>query len=139
LYLAQHGWFVTGVDFSRLAIASARRKAEWTSGVSFLEGDVTRLGELHVDGPFDLALDIGCYHGVPLHRRDAYVAELARVTRAGATVLIFAFGPRLRWPGTAPTREREIRRRFGASFELATVERGTHPPGAAWFTLRRRS
>jgi SAM-dependent methyltransferase len=138
IYLAQHGWTVVGVDFSSLAISSARRKADWTSGVSFLEGDVTRLGELGVDGPFDLVLDIGCYHGVAWTRRDEYAAEVARVTRPGALFLLFAFGPTLRWPGSLRTREGEIRRRFGYSFDLERVELGTEPPGAAWFSLRRR-
>jgi SAM-dependent methyltransferase len=138
LYLAQHGWFVTGVDFSSLAISSARRKAEWVSGVTFVEGDVTRLGDLGVDGPFDFVLDIGCFHSVAPRRRNAYAREVARVARPRATMMIFAFGPQLRWPGSAPTREREIRDRFGRAFELADVELGTEPPGAAWFTLRRR-
>jgi SAM-dependent methyltransferase len=138
LYLARHGWFVVGVDFSSLAISSARRKAEWVSGVTFVEGDVTRLSSLGVEGPFDLVLDIGCFHGVTPSRRDDYVREVAAVARPGGTMLLFAFGPRLRWPGTAPTREREVRRRFGDAFDLERVERGERPPGAAWLTLRRR-
>jgi SAM-dependent methyltransferase len=139
LYLAQHGGFVTGVDFSSLAISSARRKADWTSGVTFVEGDVTRLGELGVDGPFDLLLDIGCFHSVAPNRRDEYVRGAARVATPGATFLLFAFGPWLRWPGSRRTREPEIRRRFGRAFELERIEPGTEPPGAAWFTLRRRA
>ena len=34
LWLAQQGWTAVGVDFSSLAIESARRKADWTSGAS---------------------------------------------------------------------------------------------------------
>lgn len=136
--LAQHGWFVTGVDFSSLAISSARRKADWVSGVTFVEGDVTRLRELGVDGPFDLVLDIGCFHSVAPNRRGAYVREVTRVTRPGSLVLLFAFGPWFRLPGSRRTREPEIRRRFGRAFDLERVELGTTPPGAAWFTLRRR-
>ena len=136
--LAQHGWFVTGVDFSSLAISSARRKADWVSGVSFVEGDVTRLGELGVDGPFDLVVDIGCFHSVAPNRREAYAREVARVTRPGGVFLVFAFGPWLRLPGSRRTREREIRRRFERAFDLERVELGTTPPGVAWFTLRRR-
>ena len=138
LYLAQHGWFATGVDFSSLAISSARRKSDFTSGVTFVEGDVTRLAELGVDGPFDLLLDIGCFHSVAPNRRDDYVRGAARVERPGATFLLFAFGPWLRWPGSRRTREPEVRRRFGGAFDLVRIELGTEPPGAAWFTLRRR-
>jgi SAM-dependent methyltransferase len=135
LYLVQHGWFATGVDFSSRAIEAARRKADWTSGATFVEGDVSRLAELGVEGPFDLALDVGCFHGLPIRRRDDYAREVARVTRPGGRFLLFAFGPRGR---AGATREPEVRRRFGPAFELDRVERGREPPGAAWFTLRRR-
>jgi SAM-dependent methyltransferase len=138
LYLAQRGWFATGVDFSSLAIESARRKADWVAGATFVEGDVTRLSALGVDGPFDLVLDIGCYHGIPTGRRDAYAREVARVARPGGRLLMFAFGPWLRWPGSRRTREPEIRRRFGGAFDVTRVELGREPPGAAWFTLVRR-
>jgi SAM-dependent methyltransferase len=137
--LARHGWFATGVDFSSLAIENARRKAEWVSGVTFVQGDVTRLSALGVDGPFDLVLDIGCFHTVALRRRGAYATEVARVARSGAVLLMFAFGPWLRWPGSGRTREAEIRRRFGGAFDVERVELGREPPGAAWFTLRRRA
>ena len=139
LWLAQRGWTAVGVDFTSLAIESARRKADWTSGATFVEGDVTRLSELGVDGPFDLVLDIGCFHSVPVRRRDDYVREVARVARTGARMMIFAFGPWIRIPG-APrrTREPEIRRRFESAFALERVVPGEEPKGAAWFFLRRR-
>lgn len=138
LYLVRHGWTAVGVDFSSLAIEAARRKEGGISGATFVEGDVTRLRGLGVEGPFDLLLDIGCFHSVVPSRRAAYVREVAAVARPGAPMLIFAFGPRMRVPGTRPTREREVRRRFTRSFELERVLPGTHPPGAAWFSLRRR-
>lgn len=138
MYLAQHGWTAVGVDFSSHAIESARRKADWVSGAMFVEGDVTRLSELGVDGPFDLLLDVGCFHSIVPSRRDAYVRQSARVARPGSLMMIFAFGPRLRLPGPRRTREPEIRRRFAEAFELGRVIPGSHPPGAAWFSLRRR-
>jgi SAM-dependent methyltransferase len=139
IYLAQHGWSAVGVDFSSHAVESARRKADWVSGAVFVEGDVTRLSELGVDGPFDFLLDIGCFHSVVPSRRDAYVRETARVARPDSLMMIFAFGPRLKLPGTRRTREPEIRRRFARAFELERVRPGSDPPGAAWFSLRRRS
>ncbi|MEX2202986.1 MAG: class I SAM-dependent methyltransferase [Actinomycetota bacterium] len=137
IYLVQHRWTAVGVDFSSHAIESARRKADWVSGAMFVEGDVTRLSELGVEGPFDLLLDIGCFHSVVPSRRDAYVREAARVARPGSRMMIFAFGPRMKLPGTRRTREPEIRRRFAWAFELERVQPGSHPPGAAWFSLRR--
>jgi cyclopropane fatty-acyl-phospholipid synthase-like methyltransferase len=138
LWLAQHGWTAVGVDRSALAIESARRKADWTSAAMFVEGDVTRLDDLEVDGPFDLLVDIGCFHGVPARRRGAYVRQVTRVAGPGARMMIFAFGPSVRWPGSTRTREPEIRRRFGEAFELERVAPGRHPLGSAWFYLRRR-
>jgi cyclopropane fatty-acyl-phospholipid synthase-like methyltransferase len=138
LWLAQHGWTAIGVDRSATAIESARRKADWTASAMFAEGDVTRLAELQIDGPFDLILDIGCFHGLPVRRRDAYVREVARVASPGGRMLMFAHGQRGWWPGSQRTREPEIRRRFGEAFEIEHVVPGRDPPGAAWFYLQRR-
>ncbi|MEA2522265.1 MAG: hypothetical protein QOI81_1911 [Actinomycetota bacterium] len=139
LYLASRGWEVVGVDFSSLAIEAARLKlAEREGGaISFLRGDVTELAAAGVKGPFDFVLDIGCFHSVSRRRRRAYAEGVSKLTSRGGTLLMFAFGPALRGPGRHPTREREIRRRFGYAFELAEVELGTTPLGAAWFTLHR--
>lgn len=138
LWLVRRGWTAVGVDFSALAIESARRKADSTADAAFIEGDVTRLHELGVVGPFDLVLDIGCFHSVPMRRRDDYVRGVAAVARPGARMMIFAFGGWFRWPGSTRTREPEIHRRFGGAFELERVVRGRHPAGSAWFYLRRR-
>ena len=63
--LAQHGWWVTGVDFAWRAIRVARRKAR-RSGVEveLQVADVTR-GDA-VSGPYDLVLDLGCFHNLML-------------------------------------------------------------------------
>jgi len=77
VYLAGHGWQTTGVDFAPEAIAAARKKAA-DAGVdaAFVVGDASRLADAGVRGPFDLLLDIGCYHTIPASRRDAYVAGI---------------------------------------------------------------
>ena len=140
LYLARHGWEVVGVDFSHLAIAEAQRKgkAAAVTGVSFHRANVTALSSAGITGFFDFVLDIGCFHGVVLSQREAYVREVSAHTQAGAMMMIFAWGPTLRLPGHRSTREGEIRRRFGRAFELMRVEPGKEPAGAAWFSLQRR-
>jgi SAM-dependent methyltransferase len=138
LYLAAHGWEVVGVDFSEPAIEAARSKAAGEAAVRFVQGDVTRLRDLGIDGPFDLVLDIGCFHSVGRRRRGAYARGAARVARPDAVLAIFAWGPGWTLPGSWRTREGEIRRRFGEAFELRRVIAGREPPGAAWFVLRRR-
>src|SRR5438132_12861215 len=86
VYLARHGWSAAGVDFAGRAIAKARRRAR-DAGVSctFVVGDVTRLD---VAGPFDLALDLGCLHSIPVSRRGGYAAGPARGVRPGGTYLV---------------------------------------------------
>lgn len=140
LYLGRLGWQVVGIDFSELAIETARTKLATASlpGVTFLYGDVTQLTDEGVTGSFDFVLDIGCFHGVPARRRGHYVREVTAHAHTGATLMMFAFGSSMHAPGRHPTRESEIRRRFGTSFDLTRIELGTRPLGAAWFTLRRR-
>jgi SAM-dependent methyltransferase len=86
VYLATHGWQVTGVDMVRQALTTARRKAT-AAGVAprFVEGDVTRLHDLAVGDGYTLLLDFGCFHTLPEDRRPAYVTSVSRVAAPGAT------------------------------------------------------
>jgi len=88
--LAQHGWQVVGVDFVGKAIRMARQRArEAGVQVDFHVGDVTRLDG--VDGPFDLVLDIGCFHGLTPDGMAAYAHNLDRLLAPGGTFLLYAF------------------------------------------------
>lgn len=90
IYLAQQGFTVVGVDFSTKAIELARRNARRVGAAAdFFTGDVTRLEFLHE--PFDLVLDVGCFHGLDAPGRARYAAHLARLTRPGSTFLLWAF------------------------------------------------
>lgn len=92
IYLARRGWEVTGIDVVPRALAEARNKAK-ANAVSprFVEGDVTRLGDLGIGDNFTLLVDIGCFHALPAEIRDAYVAEVTRVSAPGATLLMIGF------------------------------------------------
>ena len=139
LYLARHGWEVVGVDFASPAIEAATAKLGADDRVSFLQGDVTDLASLGVDGPFDLVLDIGCFHSLSSSGRDRYAWEVARCSRTGALLLIFGFGTGWRRALGVPGLDRdEILRRFGSAFTLDRVVPGTEPVGAAWYYLHRR-
>lgn len=86
--LAQHGWRVTGVDFAVKAIVQARRKARAAGVQADLRlGDVTRLDNLA--GPFDLILDIGCFHGLPADGRSAYARNVKRLLAPEGTFLLY--------------------------------------------------
>lgn len=86
--LAQAGWSVTGVDFAARAVGLARRKVRAAHvRAELLVRDVTRLDG--IDGPFDLALDIGCFHNVD--DRSAYLRELERVLAPDGFWLMYGF------------------------------------------------
>jgi SAM-dependent methyltransferase len=75
--LAKAGWQVTGVDFIGRAVQTARQKARQAGAqITFLQGDVTPLPNL--SGPFDLILDIGCFHSLAPQGKAAYVENLER-------------------------------------------------------------
>jgi SAM-dependent methyltransferase len=116
IYLAQHGWDVTGVDMVPRALAIARRKAE-AAGVSprLVEGDVTRLRDFGVGDGYALLLDFGCFHTLPPDRRDAYVESVSEVAAPGAMFLLYGFRrpPRLA-PMQAGLTAEEVNERFSS-------------------------
>ena len=133
-YLLDHKWDATGVDFVPRAIRAAKQKAP---GARLLVGDVTKLAELGVSGPFDLMLDLGCFHSIPEARRSAYVEQVARVAAPGATFLMFAFGEE--GPRGVMAPESEIRGRFGGAFDIAEVTPGAPFRKQTWYRLIRKS
>ncbi len=137
--LAEHGWQVTGLDFSLQAIARARRKARRkTLQIEFIQGDVNALNDLN--GIFDLCLDIGCYHSLSLGTQMKYADQLARLASPGGTILIYSFLQRKdeehpSWPS-----EERLLQHFRDSFEIVSVDHGSDQHRAsAWFTLRRKA
>ena len=88
--LAEAGWRVTGVDFAPRAIKLAREKAR-KAGVQaeFLVTDVTNMQG--ISGPFDFALDLGCFHGILDNRKTKYLEQLDRILAPGAFWLMYAF------------------------------------------------
>jgi SAM-dependent methyltransferase len=138
-YLASRGWQVTGVDFIPAAIRRARKLArEANLSVDFRVGDVTRLNGLN--GPFDLAFDIGCFHNLSPAQQQAYAAGLARLTRPGATFALYAFAPRELHGRRAGVTPEEVARTFAPHFVVERVVQGTDTGrglASAWYWLRR--
>lgn len=139
VFLAAHGWDVVGVDFSALAIRRARRRAR-RAGVrcAFYRADATDLSFL--DGPFDLALDIGCLHGIPQPGRARYAAGLARLLRPAGLYLLYAICPspdRPARPGIAPAAVREL---FAPAFVVERQEEGRdRGRPSVWYWMSRRA
>jgi 2-polyprenyl-3-methyl-5-hydroxy-6-metoxy-1,4-benzoquinol methylase len=72
IYLAQHGWKVTGVDFVAKALDKARAKAVAADvSVNFVQADVTHLSQAGIGADFQLIVDNGCLHNMSDGDRDA--------------------------------------------------------------------
>jgi len=95
IFLAQHGFSVTAIDFAQSAIAKARRKAaEAGVEVEFLVEDLTDLQR--VQGQFDLLVDYGTLDDLGYADRDAYVREVVPLARPGSRFLLWCFEWELR-------------------------------------------
>jgi SAM-dependent methyltransferase len=142
IYLASHGWDVTGVETVPKALKESRRRAE-ASGVKvdFRSGDVTRLNELGLEAGYTLCFDFGCYHGLKAAERTRYAEGVTALAAPGAVLLMMAFTKALP-PVPSGVSESELRERFGPAWELA----GSHPveqagtrammrASASWFRL----
>jgi cyclopropane fatty-acyl-phospholipid synthase-like methyltransferase len=135
LYLAQHGWRVTGVDFAWLAIQKAKRKLKKYCA-ELLVSDVSRLNELNLTGPFDLALDMGCFHSLQEWERRQYVQGVERWIKPGGMYMLYAFQPSensSRW-GIS---QDNIMAYFKDKFVLIHYEQGEGRP-SAWYYFRRK-
>ena len=80
IFLAGKGLNVHGVDLSPGAVAAARARAhEAGREIDVREGDVLALP--FADGSFDAAVDNGCFHAIPISRRERYAKEMHRVLK----------------------------------------------------------
>jgi cyclopropane fatty-acyl-phospholipid synthase-like methyltransferase len=136
--MAQHGWQVTGVDFIPSAIHQARRKARKVGIVAnFQVDDVARLQG--ISGPFDLILDIGCFHSLSSQARQAYAKSLDRLLAPRGTYLLYAF---IKESGDETNgldqNDLSLLERFLHQDQRQDgTERGRKP--SAWFTYRKRA
>jgi SAM-dependent methyltransferase len=121
IYLAQHGWQVTGVDFVPRALAKARAKAQARqASVNFVEADVTRLSSAGVGTGFALIVDNGCLHNLIDNDRDAYVREVTAAAAPDARLLIGALDPGEQF-GVQGITQPEIERRFTPAWTLLSA------------------
>lgn len=118
LYLATHGWDVTGVDFIAGAVEKARAKAAAQHvDVRFDQADATRLTSQGIGTGFALIVDNGCLHGMSAEDRDAYVREVSAVAGPEARLLIVAFVPGASF-GVPGIEAEEVQRRFATGWTL---------------------
>ncbi|HYS98189.1 MAG TPA: class I SAM-dependent methyltransferase [Candidatus Dormibacteraeota bacterium] len=142
MYMAQHGWDVTGIDFVSTAIEAARKKVQAANVTPrLIQGDVTRLKELSIGVGYSLVFDLGCLHSIPEARRDGYAAGVNEVTVPGADFLVWGFYAKPNFFVNAKLAQNELEERFGRSWDMVRAWGGEQPdrfPGR-WYHLRRRS
>ena len=142
IYLARHGFDVTGVDISSRAIATARRKIE-RAGLAMrarvYAGDVTRLETLPIAGLFDLVLDIGCLHTVDAPSRPRYAEGLARSMQPGGLYMLYAFDSCARMGLRVGLLPQDAERLLTPAFTLLQVDngQGRGGVGSAWYMFQR--
>ena len=135
LYLAERGWEVTGVDFVGRAIAAAKRKLG-SHPATLLAADVTNLAALALPGPYDLALDMGCFHSLTRTGHVRYARGLERWMKPGGLFLLYAWQPA--FPGDSRGISRaEVVTCFEGNFKLFQYEQGTGHP-SAWYYFQRK-
>ena len=128
VFLAQHGFDVTGVDYSSAAIEKARERARAAKVlVKFMVDDLTDLR--HVTGPFDLLVDYGVLDDLRPKDRDLYVQNVLPLAHPGTRYLLYTWEWPLRWweraTFAAALEPGEVERRFGAHFEIEPLVRET--------------
>jgi SAM-dependent methyltransferase len=87
LFLAERGYRAHGVDLSPGAVAAARQRATAARlTVDIREGDALALA--FADGSLDGVVDHGCFHTLPIARREEYAEEVHRVLRPGGSFVL---------------------------------------------------
>ncbi len=139
IVMAQLGWQVTGVDFIPAAIQKARNKARQAGlNLTLLVGDVTRLDG--ITGPFELVLDLGCYHTLMVKEKAAYLRQLDRVMVSGSVWFLYGFlssDENISDLGLSPGDLERIQAQFVLLTRLDGYDRGDRP--SAYFVFQKRN
>jgi len=135
--MTKRGWQVVAVDLSILAIRRASRKARKAGlSIDFRQDNVTALQD--IGAPFDLALDIGCFHSLPQTARVRYAANLKRWLKAGSTYLLYSWLRDEDESQNNPPNEADILGLFSPEFQCRDVAHGKElKMTSAWFNFQR--
>ncbi len=138
-YLAGRGFRVIGLDLSLTALHDAHQlalQAGQYQDAHFCAASVADLAFLEVQAV--LALDVGCFHSLPLELRPAYVSSLARRLLPGAVFLIYALDPQPDAPSGPPGLAPADVGMFAPWFALRWAQHGQdRDRPSAWYLLQR--
>lgn len=135
--LARAGWRVTGIDFVPRAIRMARKhfRENEIDGELFL-GDLTGISDLK-DRKFNLVLDIGCYHGLPLALRGKYRDLVAGWLDTPGEFLLYGFlSSTPNTHGISPDEEKAFTYLFDLVEKTVGTDFGSN--ASAWWHFSRR-
>jgi 2-polyprenyl-3-methyl-5-hydroxy-6-metoxy-1,4-benzoquinol methylase len=135
--MVQNGWEATGIDFVPKAIRAGKMKAS-KAGVQviLIRGDVSERKNLQ--GPYDLVLDMGCYHSLTQEQRQRYRNNLSEVMAPGATYMLYAFTDREGRRSDSVVNEKDIEG-FKEFLTLEKREDGNDrgQVSSSWFWFRK--
>jgi cyclopropane fatty-acyl-phospholipid synthase-like methyltransferase len=135
LYLARQKWTVTGIDFAPLAIHKAKKKLKDFPN-TLLVADITKLAALDLPGPYDLALDMGCFHSLSETDRPGYIQGLEKWIKPEGVLMIYSFQPS-RYPDVKGITKAKMLEYFKDCFKLINYEQGHGRPSAWYYFLRK--
>lgn len=116
-WLATQGFDVMGIDISRHAIDDARDKyGSRRKNLRFEVVDITVPAEL---GPFDVMIDSGCFHCIPVQLHSYYGANVIQWSHPGTRFLIMSHKPE--------ERQRQLETVLVPPFEMLRVAQAAHP------------
>ena len=133
IFLAQHGFQVTGVDFASAAIElGKKRAAEAGVVVDFIQDDLTDLR--NVSDSFDLLVDYGTLDDLHPSQRDLYLQNVLPLTHTGSLFVLYCFEWQPRgWEHLVydrlALRLNEAYDRFGHYFEIEKIAGEQDLPG----------
>ena len=134
-----HGWQVVGVDLSFLAIRTARRRAHQAGlNIDFRQESVTRLAS--IEGLFDFALDLGCFHSLSDLGQHNYLQNITRVLKPGGDFLLYTWIASEGDLSSQELTESDISRLFEPCFKICSFERGSEGHRtSAWYQMRLKT
>jgi SAM-dependent methyltransferase len=149
VYLAEHGWTVTGIDGVKQAIDAAKDRSRNAGvDVDWILGDVTQVETLSLQHGFDFVLDRGCFHALSDGGRERCAHGVTELTGPGTRLLMFAFQPRTLGLGPRGITAEEVQTKFGPTWDMVSVtpetDRGRPPVWVGnaqptWYLLARTS